>query len=306
MAPVAGNGFLAGAALWIMLQAGPLPGWENHTAVLLFSLLFLTPLGLSAARPAEPPPSHLFRTARFLQIFAALITAVAFFVAPGVLGGTFAVAWLTMTAMTAIDGLRRFGRDGFSRLEEVLSDLGLIYLFLAALCLWLERMGAPPGGLTAGELLFIAARFHIAGCGGLLLAAGLGRRLRASQQGGFLWLGGASVLILAAPALTALSLLLPGIPGATAELVQAGGYLGLALALVFAALPTATSALVRGSLIIPVMAGLAAAGVSLMAALGGFGDGLVFSAPALQVLGSWAGCIFVVAGLVAYPLIRKR
>ncbi|MDE0739043.1 MAG: YndJ family protein [Planctomycetota bacterium] len=113
-----------------------------------------------------------------LLLPAAFCVIVSRWLAPGIPAAVLASPWLLVTALVALLGLQRIIRRGFSPLEELTVDAGLLYLPVGGGWLLLSSAGLKPMGFDATIVLLTAVHFHFAGFSAALVAGLAGRVLK--------------------------------------------------------------------------------------------------------------------------------
>jgi hypothetical protein len=113
-----------------------------------------------------------------LLLPAALCVIISRWLAPGIPAAVLASPWLLVTALVALLGLQRIIRRGFSPLEELTIDAGLLYLPVGGGWLLLSSAGLKPMGFDATIVLLTAVHFHFAGFSAALVAGLAGRVLK--------------------------------------------------------------------------------------------------------------------------------
>jgi hypothetical protein len=183
----------AGGLSWLFLLCATLAGLASVPSGpigLLFLLfpLVVVPLGLelAAGLVALPPGTAgrraLPRTAvlaRALQPVAAALAAASFWLPRGIPGGLLASGWLLECMLAGIWGLDLLRRRSSRDLVSLCAIAGLLYLPAGGAGLVFSRLGANPRGFEEPLLILFAVHFHASGFGAPILAAALGRRLRA-------------------------------------------------------------------------------------------------------------------------------
>lgn len=179
---------LAGGAVWCALAVSALFGNAHFDAprlLLLAAMLVFVPLGLdlTAAPDAAGNTPAISRLVRLVQLPAALVGAVSFFMPVGPAAGVLAGVWLGLTLLALCAGLQRIARRAVSgianvlRLEELAVDAALLYLPIGGAWLVAERAGLQPLGFSGLTALLTAVHFHFAGFIAPLVAGMAGRRL---------------------------------------------------------------------------------------------------------------------------------
>lgn len=158
---------LIGAALGTTVWAAALfvlqPDWA--AALLLLAPLALTPLALALHLPAAEWSSLplLGRAGVAGQLPAAVLLACAFLLPPGLRAGLLAAPWFAVTCLIAGYGLHRLRQRGRASPEEMIGDLGMVYLAVGGGWVLLSRAGLPPLGFGEPIVLLTGVHFHYAG-----------------------------------------------------------------------------------------------------------------------------------------------
>ena len=147
--------------------------------LLLFGPLLAVPGGLSMV-VGQRPPGELRGEGLVVRLLlpAALCVIVSRWLAPGFPAAALASPWLLVTALVALLGLQRIIRRGFSPIEELTVDAGLLYLPVGGGWLLLSSAGIEPMGFDATIVLLTAVHFHFAGFSAALVAGLAGRALK--------------------------------------------------------------------------------------------------------------------------------
>jgi energy-converting hydrogenase Eha subunit A len=127
--------------------------------------LVLLPMGLDlAARgSAVPVPNQIWKVVTAVQVPAALLLGVAYFLPQGLLAGSLALPWFMTTALIALCGLIRVWRRGLRPRDEVCLDAGLIFLAVGGAWAVSDRLGFRPLDFESVIVLLTAIHFHYAG-----------------------------------------------------------------------------------------------------------------------------------------------
>lgn len=157
-----------GGIIWLATLAwrhpSPLvPEWG--AAMLLLAPLVLVPLTL---RLVEPDGTWIilravWRMAVLLQLPAAILLLPAFFLPQGIIAAALALPWLITTLLIAFTGILRIRLLRSRMLAEISINVGLLYIAVGGVWLWLDRLGARPLQFEAIIVLLTAIHFHYAG-----------------------------------------------------------------------------------------------------------------------------------------------
>ena len=299
---------LSGLGVWLVavfsLSSGTMQ--DEISLLLLFGILVITPLGIELGRrPSEE--SNIYSAAKYLQPFAALVTAISFFLPPGVLAGTLAIAWVPLTALLAADAMRRLIDRRIGALEEAAIDLGALYLLFGAGWLWASRMGLTPFGLNEPVTLLVAVHFLFAGFGGVSIAGLAGRYLRKRDgvlSGGF---GIPALLIMSGPVLVSSGHMTDPVPEFVAVVLLATGYIWLATILVFNIGPTLENRVSR--LLLTVSAGMIVLTMALALLFAAGNASRMFYIPVSEMARyhGWLNAVgFVLPGLLGWAFESRK
>lgn len=171
-----------GGALWILLfslQMGDSPETELIQRIVLLGILVIVPLGLSLVPGADPQARNiwLYQLALIAQPFGAIAAVVSFLLQPGVLAAVLAFLWFCVTAVMALLGLWRLGRQELRSAAEITISAGLIYVPVAGFWLVVSRLGIQLLGYGDTIILLTAVHFHFAAYAAPILAGLAGRQL---------------------------------------------------------------------------------------------------------------------------------
>lgn len=279
--------------------------WSDSSVILLFGMLVVAPVALTLARKPGEDPTHLFQTAKYLQPFAAFISAASFLIPAGVLAGTLAIAWAPVSVLLALAGLNRIREHSRTELEEWSIDLALIFLPLSAFFLWAERMRMTPFGFTGQAALALSAHLFFTGFSGLTLAGLIGRNLRKSSKSPADPFGFVFLLVLGAAAIYWQYNDSPLLQ-AVVLVIQAAAYLGIGLLLAMRVNPAIQSAGAKFFLLFSSASVALSMGILLAAAAGVISSAGTLPPSLLMTLHGWTIAVgFAGCGLVGFALARK-
>lgn len=141
----------------------------------------VVPLGVALA--AGEGSSRAVRLASWSLPCAAPPALMSFALPPGRLAGALALPWLLATMTVALAGLQRLALRGLRHVDELVLDLGHLYLPVGGAWLLASRAGLSPMGFAEPIVLYTAAHFHYAGFAAPVVLGLLGRARSASPQG---------------------------------------------------------------------------------------------------------------------------
>ena len=173
---------IVGAVVWFGLWLSTLSGIVNLSWIaLLFTLapLVIVPLGLHLTDRIEGREANSLpeRWAKAIHVLAAPLSVISLLVAPGLLAGAFASAWIAFCALLAGSVPLRLLRGGFARLDALFPAVAFTYSLVGATWLVASRLGLNPMGFQEPIVLLTAVHFHYAGFAAPLLARPAGRGL---------------------------------------------------------------------------------------------------------------------------------
>ena len=171
---------IIGAVVWCGLWLSTLGGIVDLSWIaLLFALapLVIVPLGLHLTDQMENSSTNSLpeRWARAVHAPAALLAVVSLLLAPGLLAGAFASAWIAFCALLAACVPLRLCRGGLARLDALFPAVSFTYSLVGAAWLVASRLGLNPMGFQEPIVLLTAVHFHYAGFAAPLLARPTGR-----------------------------------------------------------------------------------------------------------------------------------
>lgn len=177
---------IIGGLIWCGLFAGTLADRLSFAWIeLLFLLapLVIVPLGLELILRTKEgvAPSLPERIARFIQLPAAMLGLVSFFVERGGLAATLAGGWFLLSLLLALGGFLRILRGGWKNLDSAIPAIAFIYLPVGAAWLEASRLGLEPLHFQEPIVLLTAVHFHYAGFAAPLLARSVGGVFTASK-----------------------------------------------------------------------------------------------------------------------------
>jgi len=157
-----------GAVAWLAAAWWGVPHVLHQSwayALLLFAALVLVPLVLDLVQEASELPvvARCFGLARWLQLPAALLLAVACAQSPGWRALLLASPWLGVCGLLSAIGVERIRRRGTASLALLCQDAGLVFLAVGGAWLAADRIGLRPLGFSADIVLLTAVHFHYAG-----------------------------------------------------------------------------------------------------------------------------------------------
>jgi hypothetical protein len=166
---------IAGGIVWMGLAAGSRLQWTRlNTIELLFLLgpLVVVPLGLElCVRFAPENGIELpIRSARSLQLPAALCATASFWFQQGTGAMILALPWFGFGCFIGFNGLMSLIRGEFMKLKTACMIVSFLYLPIG--CAWFvaSRLGLSPMGFQEPIVLLTAVHFHFAGFAAPLLA----------------------------------------------------------------------------------------------------------------------------------------
>lgn len=179
--------FLFGLGLWGLLALANLSGFWSLGIIpvhFLLAPLALVPLGLGlVAKGIEGAVNPgFFRFAVWLSPYAGLLAAGSFVADPGLLAGALAGPWLLVVLLLAGTGLFRLLLGGFTRVEEIVINVGLLLLPAGAAWFLLSRLGASPMGFEEPIVLLTGVHFHYTAFLAPLVTALAARSLATSRR----------------------------------------------------------------------------------------------------------------------------
>ncbi|MEX0717071.1 MAG: YndJ family transporter [Planctomycetaceae bacterium] len=168
---------LAGLAAWGAACA--LWSMDLAEAFLLFAPLVIVPLGLrliddegTIDLTAREISARMIRTAKRLQLPAAILLACGFAAPPGAVAGWSAVPWLAFTLLCAVaGGLRLLDPSRLRRADRWMIDAALVLIAVGGVNTFAYRGGIAVGDFPEGIILLTGVHFHYAGFALPLLTA---------------------------------------------------------------------------------------------------------------------------------------
>lgn len=208
-----------GAAVWMLVALGRLPGWvtlSDLKLLLLLALCVITPLAVPLVPflDTHRPLWAVSRLVILLQPFAALITGLSLLLDTGPLAAALACVWLAFTALVALLGITLFMQKGSMPLAGVCLAVAVIYLPIGGTWLVLASLGTRPLGFSPPIVLLTAVHFHFITLAALIVTGLTGYAITGSQsRGGWRIWRVAAVSMLANPLLVAAGITLTQVTG---------------------------------------------------------------------------------------------
>lgn len=241
-----------GAVVLVMLLPVPLPSTAGMAAIerlLLAGPLLAVPLGLAAVVGARQATLH---TAAVQPVFAAFaLVSVVLGAGPAAIASAavyaaWAAALAVEVAVSRLRAARRVAGSGLpalmrgllsTPLDELLIDLGALYLPVGAGWLVLSRRGGPFLEFDEAIVALTAVHFHFAGFAAATVAGLVGRGLR-GRRAHRVWAAPALVVGLGPP-LVALGITFSPVVEVVSAVVLAAGVVGLAGVMLACSVPEA-------------------------------------------------------------------
>lgn len=177
---------VVGGAVWAAVAAASLGGRVRLTVIeLLFLLapLVIVPLGLELCVRTVPGTEFnlALRSASWLQLPAAILTAVSFWMSPGIAAVILALPWLCFGCLAGTVALRNLVGGCCARFHSLCISASFLYLLVG--CAWLaaSRYGFAPLGFHEPIVLLTAVHFHFAGFAAPLLAMATGAAVKSKS-----------------------------------------------------------------------------------------------------------------------------
>jgi hypothetical protein len=306
----------AGAGLWAALATVALTTgiYGVIETLVMLAVLVVVPLALNLAAERTEEITlfsvrfmvkNPLRTAQTLQPFAALAIPIAFLLPTGWPAGALALPWLLVCGLIALSGLLNFYQRRVRSIEDFVTSAGLLMIPVGGMHLLLSRLGQKSAGFGEPIVLLTAIHFHYTAFAAPLMAAQLGKRVRATLAPAFPFYAAAALGLVAATPLTAIGFLFSPLLKVIAATLVCASVMALCLLalLIVSDLPTRTTkALVAFS------AACGALGMALAAvyASGEFAGKLLLTIPQMAALhGMLNGLGFVTCGLLGWTLTAQ-
>lgn len=152
--------------------------------ILLFAVFIIIPLALnlisSPNRYGYYP--HSYRILVRSYPFTSFLAGISFLYTPGLYMALFAAPWLIFTFIAAFNGLIRLLPRGIHHIEETCIEIGLLYLSIGGIWLFLSRSGVPVFGFSDDIVVLTAIHFHFISLTALINAGMVGRMLKKSNR----------------------------------------------------------------------------------------------------------------------------
>jgi hypothetical protein len=158
-----------GTAVWagfVFFRVSSLGGDAWAYALLLFAALVLVPLALELFVDEEESPLAMrwFAWANSVQLPAAMLLTLAYWMPPGKLATAAAVPWVALTFLLSAIGFLRLKRGGLRRpLDGMCADAALIFAAIGGAWTLADRLAYSPLGFDAAIVMLTAVHFHYAG-----------------------------------------------------------------------------------------------------------------------------------------------
>lgn len=146
-----------------------LPLWRPDlpTAAILLAALVIVPLGIQVVlqQTADRTARQLLRFALHGSLPAAISLCAASMLPVGLLSAILATGWMSVTAILAAAGLRRFAvrSNRFASGNQLAFDIGLVLIAIGGMWAGMWRWGIWPGGFPPIIAKLTVAHFHFAG-----------------------------------------------------------------------------------------------------------------------------------------------
>jgi hypothetical protein len=155
--------------VWVAYAIAKVPDlradvWAH--ALLLFAALVLVPFALEllADETEAPQPARLWTWANALQLPAAILLVVAYWLLPGRIALAAALPWAALTGLLAAIGIARVRHSGLKRsLDGLCRDAALIFAVVGGAWALADRGGFRPLGFDPTIVSLTAVHFHYAG-----------------------------------------------------------------------------------------------------------------------------------------------
>jgi hypothetical protein len=278
--------------------------------LLLLALLVITPaaLGLVGPNSQTEASSIAYRSAVLLQPFAAVLAAASFAPSNGLAAAALAVPWLGFTGLVALYGLQRLIAVRLTRIEEVCTTVGLLYLPIGAVWLVLARLGARPLGFGDLIVFLTAIHFHFIPLTALVITGLVGRRLRALRPSVWPIYRVAALGVIVGPALVAAGITTSStLIEAVSTLVVAGSMLTVAALALVMILPTTHPRLAKVLLTVSFAALFITMPLAIAYATGRWTNGWAITIPQMIQGHGWVNALgFGLCGLLAWRWVTSK
>jgi len=316
-----GRVVLAGAGLWAALAtvAALTGAFGMIETLVMLAVLVVVPLALHLSVPAanaEPADSrlnaiikrigHPHTLAQKLQPFAAVFVPVAFLLPAGISAGALALPWLVVCGLIALSGALAFYQRRVRTIEAFVMNAGLLMVPIGGVHLLLSRLGMKSAGFGEPIVLLTAIHFHYTAFAAPVMAAQLGKRVRAVLAPAYPLYAAVALGLVAATPLTAVGFLFSPLLKVIAAVLVCVSVMGLCLLALLAVsdLPGRTA-----KYLIAASAICGALGMALAAlyASGEFAGKLLITIPQMAALhGVLNGLGFVSCGLLGWTLAARE
>jgi hypothetical protein len=174
-----------GAAVWLLLVAATRIGWLRLDFVELLFLIapwIVVPTATRLLPELQHSPfARWFVRSVRLQLVAAALATLSFFLPPDRNAGLLAAPWFLICAAWACDGLLRLWTHRTNSFAQICFAAGEMYLAVGGAWLVASRVGMQPAGFVEPIVLLTAVHFHFAGFLCCVFAGLTYRQLRESH-----------------------------------------------------------------------------------------------------------------------------
>lgn len=228
---------VVGPSVWLALATLSALDWlhlEWIEQLFLFAVWVAVPAGFALLARTDMGSPRSRRIWLLTQLTGAAFATVSFFQRTGIVAAALAVPWALNCVALTLDGLHRLLKHRTSNFSQICFAAGEAYLSVGAAWLIASRLGMRPVGFEEPIVLLTAVHFHFAGFLSAVFA-GLADgvlspgRFREGTRPAF-------VAVICGPALLAAGFVIAPRVKLMAAIVMALGEIGLAVAMIAAAI----------------------------------------------------------------------
>ena len=310
----------AGAGLWTALATVAVftGAFGMIETLVMLAVLVVVPLALHLSDPAANPEpdnnrlssliervGHPHTFAQRLQPFAAVLVPVAFLLPTGMMAGILALPWLLVCGLIALSGALAFYQRRARTIETFVMNAGLMMVPVGGVHLVLSRLGMKSAGFAEPIVLLTVIHFHYTAFAAPVMAAELGKRVRAALAPAYAMYAAVALGLVAATPLTAVGFLFSPLLKVIAAVLVCVSVMGLCL---LALLAVSDLPNLAAKILITFSAICGALGMALAAlyASGEFAGKLLITIPQMAAIhGVLNGLGFVSCGLLGWTLASR-
>ena len=310
-----------GAGLWAALATVAVftGAFGMIETLVMLAVLVVVPLALHLSAPAaNPEPAnnrlsafikrvgHPHILAQKLQPFAAVLVPVAFLLPTGTVAGALALPWLLVCGLIALSGALAFYQRRVRTIETFVMNAGLMMVPVGGAHLVLSRLGMKSAGFAEPIVLLTAIHFHYTAFAAPVMAAELGKRVRAALAPAYPMYAATALGLVAATPLTAIGFLFSPLLKVIAAVLVCTSVMGLCL-LALLAVSDLPNRAAKNLISLSAICGALGMALAALYASGEFAGRLLITIPQMAAIhGVLNGLGFVSCGLLGWTLAERE